>query len=288
MDRSIAAKAEDMNVSQNWVGPEYFEAVGVPLLRGREFRSTDREGAPLVAVINETLARRFWPGQDPVGKTISYAAEADVEIIGLVKDHRARTPSEEARPMLYLSYVQRYQAVLTLVARADRDADGLAAAIRNVATSLDPELAPYSIRTLAMDKDRSLAGARRTTEISSVLGLLCVIVSAVGLYGVLAQAVARRTREIAVRIALGATQTRTVGMVLGDAMALVGFALIPGLAGAFAATRLLSTMLYESALVDVRTVAAAIAVLAVAALLAAWRPARWAAKVNPMVALRVE
>ncbi|MEX2282556.1 MAG: ABC transporter permease [Gemmatimonadota bacterium] len=280
------ATGQDLNVAQNWVGPDYFATMGVRLLRGREFLATDRAGAPGVAVVNETLARRFWPGQDPVGKMLSYAGEADLQIIGLVKDHRARTPAEQPRSMIYLPYLQRYQAVLTLVARTNRDAGGYAVAIQDAARSLDPALAPYNLRTLATEKDRSLAGARRTSEISSVFGVLCLIVSAVGLYGVLAQAVARRTREIALRIALGASPARTVGVVLRDAMGLVGFALVPGLACALAAGRLLRSMLYESPAIDLPAAAAAITFLSIAALIAAWRPARWAANVDPIVALR--
>ena len=243
---------------------------------------------PRVAVVNETLARRFWPGQDPVGKSLSYAGEADIQVIGLVKDHRARTPAEQPRPMIYLPYLQRYQAVLTLVARANRDAGGYATAVRDAARSIDPAVRPCNLRTMAAERDRSLAGARRTTEISSVFGALCLIVSAVGLDGVLAQAVARRTREIALRIALGASRSRTVGLVVRDAMSLVGFALVPGIVSAFVAGRLLSSMLYESAVTDVPTAAAAVAGLTIAALIAAWRPARWAAKVDPIVALREE
>ena len=284
----VPMPGEDMNVSQNWVGPDYFATLGVPLLRGREFRSTDRAGSAAVAVVNEMLARRFWPGQDPVGKRVSYAGPGDLEVIGLVKDHRARTPAEAARPMIYLPYQQRYQAVLTLVVRADGEAAGQVAAIRDAARSLDPAVAPYNIRTLAAEKGRSLAGARRTTEISSVFGLLCLIVSAVGLYGVLAQAVALRTREIAIRMALGAARTRTMRLVLGDAMMLVGLALVPGLAGAVAAGRLLNNMLYESEMLDLPTLAAAMALLCVVALAAAWRPAHRAAHVDPMVALRAE
>jgi macrolide transport system ATP-binding/permease protein len=279
---------EDMNVSQNWVGPDYFATVGVRVLQGREFRSADRTGAPAVAVVNETLARRFWPGQDPVGKRLSYAGDADVQVVGLVKDHRARTPAEEPRPAIYLPYLQRYQAVLTLVARAHRDAGGYATTIRDVARSLDPAVLPYNLRTLTTEKELSLAGARRTSEISSVFGALCLIVSAVGLYGVLAQAVARRTREIALRMALGASRSGTVGLVVRDAMRLVGFAFVPGLLSAFAAGHLLRNMLYESAATDLPTAAVAAACLTIAALIAAWRPARWAAKVDPIVALREE
>ncbi len=282
------APGEDMNVSQNWVGPDYFATVGVRVLRGREFRSTDRAGMPGVVIVNETLARRFWPAQDPVGKLLSYAGEADVQIIGLVKDHRARTPAEQPRPMIYLPYLQQYQGVLTLVVRANHDAGGYAVAIRDTARSLDPALRPYNLRTLANERDRSLAGASRTTEISAIFGIMCLIVSAVGLYGVLAHAVARRNREIALRIAFGASRSRTVGLVMRDAIALVGFALVPGLVSSFAAGRLLSNILYESAATDVPTAAAAIGFLITAALIAAWRPARWAAKVDPIVALREE
>lgn len=282
------APGEDMNVSQNWVGPDYFATVGVRVLQGREFLSTDRTGTPAVAVVNETLARRFWPGQDPVGKRLSYAAVADLQVVGLVKDHRARTPAEQPRPAIYLPYLQRYQAVLTLVTRTQRDAGGYATMIRDVARSLDPAVLPYDLRTLSTEKERSLAGSRRTSEISSVFGALCLIVSAVGLYGVLAHAVARRTREIALRMALGASRSATVGLVVRDAMRLVGFAFVPGLLSAFAAGRLLRNMLYESAATDLPTAAVAAASLTTAALIAAWRPARWAAKVDPIVALREE
>jgi len=284
----IPAPGEDMNVSQNWVAPDYFATVGVPVLRGREFRSADRAGTPGVAVVNETLARRFWPGQDPVGKSLSYAGESDVRVVGLVKDHRARIPAEQPAPMIYLPYLQRYQAVLTLVARTDRDAGGYAPAIRDAARSLDPAVLPYNLRTLTTEKERSLAGARRTSEISTVFGALCLIVSAVGLYGVLAQAVARRTREIALRMALGASRSRAVGLVLRDAMKLVGLAFVPGLACAFAAGQLLRKMLYESAAADLPTATVAVVCLTAAALAAAWRPARWAATVDPIVALREE
>jgi ABC-type lipoprotein release transport system permease subunit len=190
--------------------------------------------------------------------------------------------------MIYLPSLQRYQGVLTLVARASAEGAAQAAAIRDAARSLDPRMAPYNIRTLAAEKGRSLSGRRGAAEIASVFGILCLVVSAVGLYGVMAQAVRQRTREIAIRIALGAAQTRTTVLVLRDAMILVGAALVPGLAGAFLASRLVSSMLYESEAIELLTVAAVIAILGVVALAAAWIPARRAATVNPIVALRGE
>lgn len=279
---------EDMNVSQNWVAPDYFRTLGVPVLRGREFQSTDRTGAPAVVLVNEALARRFWPGQDPVGKRLSYASEADLEVVGLVKDHRARVPSEQPRPAIFLPYLQRYQAVLTLLARAHRDAGSYATGIRDAARALDPTVLPYNMRTMAAAKERSLASTRHTSDIASVFGALCLIVSAVGLYGVLAQAVARRTREIALRMALGSSRARTVGLIVRDAMVLVGVALIPGLVAAVAAGHYMNTMLYEPPAIDVVTPAAAVVCLTFAALLAAWRPARWAARLDPIIALRDE
>ncbi len=282
------APDEDMNVSQNWVAPDYFATVGVHVLQGREFRSTDRTETPGVVVVNEALARRFWPGQDPVGRSLSYASEADLQVVGLVKDHRARTPAEQPGPAIYLPYLQRYQAVLTLVARASRDADGYATAIRDTARSLDPRVLPYNLRTLTTEKERSFASARHTAEISFVFGALCLIVGGVGLYGVLAQAVARRTHEIALRVTLGASRFHTVALVVRDAMKLVGVALVPGLAGAFAAGHLLKSTLYESAATDVPTVSVAVLCLTLAAFIAAWRPARWAASVDPIVVLREE
>jgi macrolide transport system ATP-binding/permease protein len=282
------APGEDMNVSQNWVAPDYFATIGVRVLQGREFRSTDLTGAPGVVVVNEALARRFWPGEDPVGKNLSYGGAADLQVVGLVKDHRARTPSEQPRPMIYLPYLQRYQAVLTLVARTNRDAGGYVAEIRDAARSLDRAVLPYNLRTLATERKRSFAMARYTTEISFVFGALCLIVGGVGLYGVLAQAVARRTREIALRMALGATRSGTVGLVVRDAMALVGCAFVPGLVSALAASHLMKSMLYESRGADLSTVSLALLCLTIAAFIAAWRPARWAANVDPIVALREE
>ena len=190
--------------------------------------------------------------------------------------------------MIYLPYLQRYQAVLTLVTRADVEAAGVVAAVRGAARSLDLEVAPFNIRTLATEKDRSLAGGRRATEISSIFGLLCLIVSAVGLYGVMAQAVSQRTREIAIRVAMGAAQSRTMVLVLRDAMMLAGLALVPGLAGALGAGRLLSSMLYEPEILDLPTVAAVTVILGFVAFVAAWLPARRAANVDPMLVLRAE
>ncbi len=282
------AADESMNVSQNWVGPEYFATLAIPFLRGRDFRPTDRAGAPPVVIINEAFAQRFWPGQDPIGKTISYAGPGDVQVIGLVRDHRPRTPADLPAPMIYLPYLQRYQGILTLVARAGGEGAAQPAAIRDAARSLDPGMTPYNIRTLAAQRGRSLARERGAAEIASVFGLLCLVVSAVGLYGVMAQAVRRRTREIAIRIALGAAQTRTTILVLRDAMFLVCAALVPGLAGAWLASRLVSSMLYESEALDLPTAAGVIVILGLVALTAAWIPARRAAMVNPIVALRVD
>ena len=164
------APGEDMNVSQNWVGPDYFATVGVRVLQGREFRPADRTGTPAVAVVNETLARRFWPGQDPVGKRLSYAGDADIQVVGLVKDHRARTPAEQPRPAIYLPYLQRTkQSSLWSPARIVMRA-GTPTTIRDAARSLDPAVLPYNLRTLTTEKERSLAGARRTSEISFVFG----------------------------------------------------------------------------------------------------------------------
>jgi hypothetical protein len=276
-----------MNVSQNWVAADYFKTLGVPMLRGREFQATDDAGAPGVAIVNETLARRFWPGQDPVGKSISYAGDSDLRVIGLVKDHRTRVPAEP-RPAIYLPYLQRYQAVLTLVARTNRDAASYAMPIRDTARSLDPTVLPYNLRTMTAAKDGSLSSTRNTAEISTVFGILCLIVSAGGLYGVLTQAVARRTREIALRMALGSSRARTVWLIVRDAMTLVGVALVPGLVAAFAAGHYVRAMLYEAPATDMITAAAATACLTLAGLIAAWQPARWAARLDPIIALREE
>ena len=281
------APGEDMNVAQNWVGPDYFATVRVRLLgagvsahgscRGARSRRGQRDAGA-----------SFLAGSGSRWQDALVRGRGDTQIIGLVKDHRARTPAEQPRPMIYLPYLQTVRG--SAHARSPREprCQRYAMAIRDAARSLDPALAPYNLRTLATEKDRSLAGARHTTEISSVFGVLCLIVSAVGLYGVLAQAVARRTREIALRIALGGAGLPPSVWSCATPWGWWDFALIPGLGSAFVAGRLLSDMLYESAAIDVPTAAAAVAFLTIAALIAAWRPARWAAKVDPIVALREE
>ena len=223
-----------------------------------------------------------------IGAPSSSWITVSLEVIGLVKDHRARTPAEAARPMIYLPYQQRYQAVLTLVVRTDGEAAGKVAAIRDAARSLDPAVAPYNIRTLAAEKGRSLAGARRTTEISSVFGLLCLIVSAVGLYGVLAQAVALRAREIAIRMALGAARTRTMGLVPRRCDDAGGPRPCPRTRRRGRSGPSLEQHAVRIRDADLPTMAAATTLLCVVALAAAWRPAHRAARVDPMVALRVE
>jgi putative ABC transport system permease protein len=264
--------------------------MGIPLLRGRDFTPQDREGAPAVAVISEAFARRFWPGEDPLGKRLSLRAANGpfIEVVGVAKDGKYITLGEEPRSMLYLPLLQNHETGMTMHIRTTGDPMSIASGVRAAIASLEKNLPTYDMRTMNEQLSSSLFPARMGATLLVVFGLLALLLAAVGIYGVMGYSVARRTREIGIRMALGAQRGDVLKLVLKEGLTMVGIGVALGLIGAFFATSLLASFLYGVSVTDPITFIVISLILAGVALGAGFVPARRATKVDPLVALRYE
>jgi predicted permease len=285
--------AADTRALYNRVGPEYFSTLGIPLVAGREFAWTDNSGAPKVAVINETMAKRYLPGRDPLGARLEFGGQGktgpDTEIVGIVRDSKSAKVSEKEEPFIYLPYLQdRKLGELTFYARAGGEPALLASAIRQEVRKLDPQLPIFDFKTLRSQIDESLVTQRLITLLSAAFGGLAALLAALGIYGVLAFSVAQRRQEIGVRIALGAQPVAVRGLILSEVARffLVGAAI--GLPAAYALARAIESILYGVHASDLRVFALGAALMAAVSLAAAWPSARRAARTDPIESLRSE
>ena len=273
----------------NAVGPGHFETLGIPLLGGRDFSDRDGAQAPRVVIVNETLARRFWPGKNAVGQRLHDAYDANaasIEVIGVARDSKYVTFGEEPRPFLYRPLAQEYTPRLTLLVRTiDRPEAALATVKREVA-NVDGGLAIFNVATMAEATSVSLLPAKLAGTLLAALGFLALALAALGIYGVLSYLVRARTREIGLRVAIGATPGAVAGMVVRQAMTWTVTGAAAGLGLAFAVTRFLTTFLYGISPTDPVTFGAGALVLGCVALLAAAVPALRASRLDPLVALR--
>jgi predicted permease len=281
---------EGTSTGFNLVGPRYFETMGTQLVRGRDFTDADREGSPQVAVVNETLAAMLWPGEDPLGKRLSFegAHGPFLEVVGVARDGKYRSLGDRERPYVYSPVFQSYRPKMTLVVRTAGEPTALAGAVREQLRALDPNLPVAEVRTLGEQFDLSLLPARMAAWSLGGFGLLALLLAAMGVYGVVSYSVAQRTREIGVRVALGAGTRDVLRLVLGEGFSVVGLGLGLGLGLAFAATRLFQSFLYGVGATDPLTFVGVPALLGAIALAAGYLPARRATKVDPAVALRHE
>ena len=287
---------EQIEGNTRQVSSRYFKTLGIPL-QGRDFQGGDRPGAPRVAIVNETLARMAWPGEQAVGKRLAYWTDEEErpvwhEIVGVAGDVRQRELTEDARPELYVPMAQASEDLwgdrdvsMALVVRTAGDPASLAAPVRQAVLRVDPRLPVYDVATMDEIRATWTATTRFNMLLLTSLGAIGLVLAIVGIYGVIAYFVSQRTQEIGLRMALGATQRRVLGMVAYQAMRPVLVGLAVGVAGAAAATRVLSGLLYGVTATDPVTFAGVLVVLAMAALLASWVPARRAARVDPSRAL---
>jgi predicted permease len=286
-----AEEVEPIEFGYNRIGPKYFQTLGTPLRQGRDFGSGDVAGGQLVAIINETAARRFWPDGEPIGQCLHLRGGPDdwqaFEIIGVVADSKSSKLTEDVRPDMYVAMSQFYSGDMTLHVRTENASTGLAAALRGVVRALDSPL-PIEIKTLDERIHGTLTSERMTSWLLTAFGLLALVLAVVGIYGVLAFSVSQRTHEIGLRMALGAQRRDVLGLVLRQGMRFAGVGIALGLGLAFALTRLLRTLLYDISSTDPLTFVVIPLLLAGVALLACWLPARRATKVDPMVALKDE
>jgi putative ABC transport system permease protein len=283
------------------VTPGYFQTMGIRLRRGRTFTTDDRAGTMRVMVVNETLARQAWPGEDPIGKRISCCETGEngdpmwKTVVGVVADVRARGLGQELRPEFYLPMQQSPVAAwhwidrtMTLALRAPGNPATISGAIRDAVWGVDRSLPVYDVGTMDALRVGSIAATRFSTMLLSAFGGLALLLAAVGVYGVISYGVTQRTQEIGIRVALGADDRKVLGLVVGHAAALTGIGLLLGLTGALGLSSVIAGLLFQVSPTDPPTLAAGVVLLSVVALLAAVIPARRAARVDPAIALRAE
>ncbi len=270
--------------------PGFIPALGTRLLQGRDFTEQDGESRQPVAVINETFAQRFWPGQSALGKRFSLQSSAGpwTEVVGVIQDGKYFSLSEEAKPFLYVNLGPQSGRFLTMVVHTTNDPQTALAAIRREVQQPDATLPIYNARTMVEHMALSLFPARVAATLLGGFGLLALLLAAIGIFGVMSYAVTQRTREIGIRMALGANAAGIFRLIVGHGLTLMAIGLGIGLAVAVAGTRLLATLLFGVSATDPLTFAVIALLLALVALLACWIPVRRATKVDPMEALRAE
>ena len=274
-----------------YVSPDYFRAIGIPLKQGRAFEDRDRDGAPQVVIISEAMARRFWPGQNPVGQRLTasfHEQQGPREIVGVVGDVKSRGLDDDAASTMYLPFRQAPRPWITFVARTASDPQGFVQPVSRVVYAVDKEQALSSVRTMDQVLTESLSGRRFNMTLLMTFAGLALVLAAVGVYGVMNYSVMLRRRELGIRIALGARALDVLRLVLGQGLALTLIGVGVGMAGAYALTRLMASLLYGVTATDFVTFGSVSGVLILVGLLASFLPARRATKVDPMIALRSE
>jgi putative ABC transport system permease protein len=266
--------------------------MGIPLLRGREFDNRDVEGATPVVIINDTFARRFFAGEDPIGKRFVYGSPDPknpwITIVGVVGDMRRTGFDRPVRPETFLPEAQNPDNALTIVARTATDPAGLAGALRNEVWSIDKDQSVYDIKTMHQTLSEMMSQRRFNMLLLGLFASVALTLAAVGIYGVISYSVTQRSHEIGIRIALGAQSSDVLKMVVGQGMLLAGIGVSIGLIAAFALTQLMSSLLFGVRAADPVTFALISLLLIGVALVACLVPARRATRVDPMVALRYE
>jgi len=280
-------------VSHNVVGPAYFDTMGIPRLAGRIFGSQDSETSTKVAVVNATLARRYFAGQSAVGQRFRIGGpdagpENEREIIGVVKDAKYENLRETNRAAAYYPYLQRVQYLSDFEVRFSGDSAAAISAVRATVARIDPNLPISDARTMTQEIERSIGDQRLIAQISSFFALLALFLACIGIYGVTSYTVTQQTREIGIRMALGAQPKQVLSHILRQTLVVLAAGLVIGLPAVLASERLVSTQLYGLQPIDPVSVSIAAALLIVAAILAGYLPARQATKVDPMQALRYE
>ncbi len=287
IDGYAPAKDEDMRLNYETVGPQYFQTMRIPFVHGRDFDERDQEGAPGVVIINETMARRYWPGGDALGRRLKLTKDW-LEIVGVAKDVKNRSLNEAPQPFLYLPLFQDYRSNMILVARTAVEPEKMFQPVRAEVAALDPEIPMFDAKTLEEHVGISLFLQRMAATLLSIFGLLALSLAAIGLYGVMAYSVSRRTRELGIRVSVGAERRDIFKLILGQGLAMSVVGLFVGLIAALAVTRLTANLLYGVTATDPVTFIVIALLLLCVTLLACYFPARRATRVDPMIALRAE
>jgi predicted permease len=276
------------------IGPCFFDTLGIGLLFGREFLSADSETAARVAIISESTARKFFPNQNPIGLRLGFDrpdTSGDVQIVGVARDIRHQVPEDRPPETVYIPYTQapaRNLGQMNLMIRTVASPGTVITAIQREVQSIDRNLPLVGVQTQSQEIDDALGGRRSLATLLTIFGALALILTSIGLYGTISHAVARRTRELGIRMALGAEKQDVLWAVMRQALVVVLIGVAIGIPAAAVATRLIASMLFTVGTSDPITIAATIFVMFATALLATWIPARRAVRVDPMIALRCD
>jgi len=287
IDGYTPAKDEDMHLNYETVGPDYFRTMRIPLVQGRDFDERDNEHARGVVIINETMARRYWTGGDALGRRIKLD-KSWLQIVGIAKDVKNRTLNEALQPFLYVPFLQDYRSNMILVARTVIEPKTMFHAVRAETAALDPKIPMFDAKTFEEHIGLSLFLQRMAATILSIFGLLALSLTAVGVYGVMAYAVSQRTRELGIRISIGASRSDVLKLILGQGLTLSVVGLIGGLVTALVVTRFSAHLLYGVSSADPVTFTVIALLLLGVAVVSGYFPARRATRIDPVVALRME
>jgi len=283
---------EQVEVPIDIVNQSFFKVMEIPLVRGRSFEERDGPDAPPVIIINETMARRFWPGEDAIGKRMKFASpDSDdpwIEIIGIVGDVRRTGFDAEVRPETFLPHAQAPSRGLMMVIRADSDPSQLASSFRAAVREIDSDQPVFEVRTMDTRLGEMMAQRRLNMILFGIFAAVALLLASVGIYGIISHNVTERTHELGVRMALGASRGNVLKLILRQGMTLTAIGIGFGLAGAFGLTRVMSSLLYGVSATDPLTFVLIALMLGVVALAACLIPARRATKVDPISALRYE
>jgi predicted permease len=281
------ARNENMSLELNWVTPGYFEAMGITMKEGRGFTDRDDSTSVRVMVVNEQMAKKYWAGTSPIGRTVKYGGQEHT-VVGVVPTGKYRRLGEPPTPFYYLAQAQHWNRGMSIVIRTAGDPLAVAPALRSAVTAFDETLPVSDIRTMTRHLGIALMPARLAGAALGVFGLLGLVLASIGMYGVMAYTVSQRRREIGIRMAIGAAGRDVVGMIMRQGLTLVIIGAAIGIGGALGASRLLRGILYSPSVIDPLTFAGVPLLLTAVAALASWLPARRASGVDPLEALRRE
>jgi predicted permease len=299
MDRSCfrptgkpSGPAEQDPLWTNSVGPDFFQTFGIPIVNGRSFTARDTANSPEVAIVNRRFAAQVFPNENPVGRTITSCEHGDnpgpIEIVGVSADAKYSEIREEVPPTIYFAFPQNEKGRATFALKTAANSPSLLAEIREAVRSIDKDLPILEVRTQTQQIEATLTNERVFATLTSGFGILALILASIGIYGIMAYTVSRRTNEIGIRMALGARSITVLSMVLRETFLLALIGITVGLVASAALTRLAATMLYNLKPTDPLTFIAAALLLTIIALASGFLPARRASSVDPMHALRHE